>query len=703
MMAIDTKGFPVKYRKYFLAASLTCEVFASSTTVSVAADDVNWPSFGRTFSEDRYSPLTQINTDSVKRLGLVWALELPGFSTVTSQPLAVDGVVYFAVGLAVVHAVDAKTGKLKWKYDPEVAKVAGPKLRYTWGSRGIAYWNGMVYVGTLDGRLIALDAKSGRPRWSTLTVDPNDDRTISGAPRVFNGKIIIGHGGGDVGTTRGYVTVYDARNGKQLWRFYTVPGNPAAGFENKAMELAAKTWRGEYWKFGGGATVWNAITYDPDFNRVYIATGNGLPWNQLIRSPGGGDNLFVSSIVALDADTGAYVWHYQVNPGETWDYDADMDMVLATISIGGEPRRVLMQAPKNGFFYVIDRETGRLLSAEKLGKVTWADHIDLVTGRPVEAPNTRYESGETLIWPSSAGVHNTSPMSYSPKTGFAYVPTMELPGYYNDRGINPSEWVGRPHTVNTGLQSVNADPPANLGSSALVAWDSATQRIAWKTTTPGYWNGGTIVTAGNLVFQGQVDGKFTAHAADTGATLWSFDARNGIVAPPVTYSVGGIQYVSVLVGLGGAPAMWGSISAQFGWQARINPRRLLTFALDGKMPLPRTPAARQAVPLDDPQVALDAVKVTRGNALFGSDCVPCHGAGAVSGGTAPDLRSSPIPLAASGFESVVRQGVLESRGMPRFQEFTDDDLESLREYLRARARESLNGAVSTGTAVGPAH
>lgn len=663
----------------------------NNASLSNEKDGTDWPSYGRVFSEDRYSPLAQINADSVKRLGLAWSLDLPGFNTVSSQPLAIDGVIYFAIGLAVVHAVDAKTGMLLWRYDPEVAKVAGTKMRISWGSRGLAFWNHKLYVATLDGRLIALDARSGMPIWSVLTVNPNDDRYITGAPRAFNGKVIIGHGGGDLGITRGYVTTYDAETGKRLWRFYTVPGNPADGFENRAMEMAAKTWNGEWWKFGGGATVWNAMTYDTDFNRVYIATGNGLPWNRKIRSPGGGDNLFVSSIVALDADTGEYVWHYQLNPGDAWDYDADMDMVLATIQINGKTRKVLMQAPKNGFFYVIDRQTGKLISAEKIGKATWADHIDLATGRPVEAPNIHYESGETQIWPSSAGVHNTSAMSYSPKTELVYIPTMALPGYYNDKGINPTEYVAEPHVPNLGVNVINADPPVGIGSSALIAWNPAKQQAAWKFETPGFWNGGTIVTAGNLVFQGQPDGKLVAHAADSGEVLWAFDAHNGIVASPVTYAVAGKQYVSVLVGLGGAPAMFGSLSAQFGWQAGVNPRRMLTFVLDGETALPPTPPPQKAVPLDDPKVVLDAGKVKRGIELF-LNCLTCHGSGAVSGGAAPDLRAAPNTMNAAQFERIVREGALVSLGMPRFQELTDDDLEALRQYIRARARESLTSA-----------
>lgn len=285
-------------------------------------------------------------------------------------PLAVAGVLYFANSYSIVHAVDAVTGKLLWKYDPKAAEASGHKLRQGWGSRGIAWWNGRIYTGTQDGRLIAIDAKSGKPVWSTMTVGKDDVRFISGQPRAFDGKIVIGHRGADVGSIRGYVTAYDAATGKQLWRFYTVPSNPADGFESAALAMAAKTWAGEWWKYGGGGTVWNSITYDKESDTVYLGTGNGAPWNRKIRSAGKGDNLFLCSIVALDAKTGAYKWHYQVNPGESLDFNASMDMKLADTTIGSQPRKVLLTAPKNGFFYVLDQTNGKLISAEKYVKAT---------------------------------------------------------------------------------------------------------------------------------------------------------------------------------------------------------------------------------------------------------------------------------------------------------------------------------------------
>lgn len=678
-----------------LALGVTAPAGAATATVvknRVLADDDNgrdWAGYGRTFSEQRYSPLRQIDARSIQRLGLAWSLELETPGNVATAPLVVDGVIYFGVGLSVIHAVDAGSGKLLWRYDPETAKAAGVKLRRAWGIRGIAFWNDKVYSGTQDGRLIAVDAKTGKPVWSVMTVHEDDPRYITGAPRVFSGKVIIGHGGADFGPVRGYVTAYDAESGRQLWRFHTVPGNPADGFENAAMEMAAKTWTGEWWKFGGGGTVWNAMTFDPELNRVYLGTGNRAPWNQKLRSPGGGDNLFLCSIVALDANTGSYVWHYQTNPGESWDYNSAMDMVLATLPIDGRLRKVLLHAPKNGFFYIIDRESGRLISAEKIAKVTWAERIDLATGRPVEAAGIRYESGEALIWPGPFGAHNWQPMAYNPEVGLAYIPVRDMPGYYNDKGIDPATYTNGPRSRNpNGINNSGGDIPANAGHSYLLAWDPLQQKEAWRAPTPGLWNGGVLATAGNLVFQGHAGGKLVAYAAHSGRELWSYDLGVGTIAPPISYEVGGRQYVSILAGWTGGTALLGSLSAQHGWIGREHPRRLLTFVLDGSARLPVSPPPERPTPVDDPDFVIDAAKAHRGAALFGK-CSLCHGMGAVAGGYAPDLRASAVPLSAEAFQHIVRGDALLERGMPTFDELSDDDLEALRHYLRERARQSL--------------
>jgi len=659
----------------------------SARLIADEGDGTNWPAFGRTYSERHASPLKQIHAGNVSKLGLAWSLDLPDIHNAATVPLAVDGVIFFTVGQSIVHAVQASSGRLLWRHDPKVTDVAGRKLRITWGPRGIGYWEKKIYVGTTDGRLIAIDARNGREQWSVQTVDRANELTITGPPRLFNGLVIIGNAGSEFGANRGYVTAYDAQTGKERWRFWIVPGNPADGFENAAMALAAKTWTGEWWKFGGGGNAWNAMTYDPQLNRIYIGSGNGSPWNRKIRSPGGGDNLFLCSIVALDADTGEYIWHYQTTPGETWDYNSAMDITLAEMKVNGELRPIILHAPKNGFFYVIDRRTGRVISAEKFGKVTWAERIDLETGRPVEVPGARYESAPALVWPSTMGVHNWQPMSFNEQTGLVYIPTLEMASLFDDRGVDNQHFKIESTKLNTGLVMPVGDAPADAGKSALLAWNPLTQRAAWSVPTPGLWNGGTMTTAGGLVFQGQSDGKFNAYDASMGALLWSFDANMGISGAPITYTVNGEQYVTVVAGWGGsAPAFFGSLAAQHGWQARIHPQRVLTFKIGGRSSLPKTPAPALVKPLDDPKFVLDEQKVRAGGLLFAQRCIVCHGLGAVAAGFAPDLRASAVALDGNAFEVVVRDGSLERRGMPRFEELTPAELEAMRHYLRARAR-----------------
>lgn len=664
-----------------LIATLALCVLASATyaagydakQIGDEADGRNWLSYGRTYSENHASPLKQITTDNIGRLGLAWSLDLPNVHNGLTVPLAVDGVIYFTVDQSKVHAVDAKTGKLLWRYDPEVWKVAGDKFRLSWGPRGIAYWKDKIYVATLDGRLIALAARTGKPLWSEQTVPKDDSSNITGAPRVFNGKVLIGHGGADFGQIRGYVTAYDAETGKQAWRWWIVPGDPAKGFENKAMEMAAKTWTGEWWKQGGGGTAWNALTYDPELNRVYIGTGNGQPHGWKQRSPDGGDNLFLSSIVALDADTGEYIWHYQNDPGNDWDYNSTMDITTATLTIDGQPRKVLMQVPKNGFLYVIDRETGKLISAEKVDHVTWAERIDLSTGRPVFAEGVR--EGRTEIWPSATGAHSVMAWAFSPQTGYLYIPTISSGN--GTRGPN--------------MQRV--DFPSR-DTTRLQAWDPVARKQIWSTPTPGFWNGGVAVTAGNVVFHALGDGHLKGYDARTGKEIWSFNAHFGIAGAPITYEVDGKQYVSVVAGWGGTgAAASGQMTAAYGWQARVHTHRLLTFVLDGNARLPPQAPPQVAKALEAPEFTVDPAKARIGAGVWNrSMCLGCHGFVMIAGGMAPDLRASPIQLAKEPFQQIVRGGALLQQGMPRYEKLTDAELEGLQHYIRQRARESLTGA-----------
>jgi quinohemoprotein ethanol dehydrogenase len=644
----------------------------------IRADGSNWASGGGGYDERQFSRLEQINAKTVSNLGLSWSLDLEDEHTLEATPLAVDGVLYFTGQMSKVYAVEAKTGKLLWLYDPETYKYRPEHQRYIFpANRGAAYWNGKVYVGTLDGRLVALDAKTGKERWSVMTLDPKSKMTITGAPRTYNGKVMIGSGGGDLGE-RGFLSAYDAETGKMVWRFYTAPGDPAKGFESDAMAMAAKTWRGEWWKTGTGGTVWNGFTYDPELNRVYIGTGNSGPYDPEVRSPGGGDNLFLTSIVAVDADTGKYIWHYQMNPREAWDYKATPNIVLTTLKIEGKTHRVLMQAPTNGFFYVIDRDTGKLLSAEKIGKVTWAERIDLKTGRPVEAPNIRYQDGPIEMWPGPYGAHNWQPMSYSPVTGLVYIPYIQQGGRYQKAG--PGSVAGMGFVTN---------PDKDENTGALLAWDPVTQKERWRIRRDKMWNGGVLSTAGDLVFQGDENGMFEARDARSGELLWKFNAGLGIIGAPVTYQVDGRQYVSVLVGFGGAAGFL----PKAGWKYGLQPRRILTFSLDGKAKLPETPGPDYSVnALDDPKLVIDQAAAKKGDVMYHQTCVYCHGMNLASAGVpAPDLRESVIPMDEASFGEFLRSGPSAPVGMPAFPEYTAEDVHALYMYIRSGARMAAKG------------
>ncbi len=675
----------MRYPALWAAIVLAVSACAGPATDSASGTAENWSNTGGGADESGYSRLESIDTSNVGRLGLAWSLDLDGEQILEATPLAVDGVLYFTGSYSIVYAVDGVTGKLLWKHDPEVMKHNPLKVRFTLPvNRGAAYDDGRVFVGTIDGRLIALDAKTGNEIWSAQTVPMDSPQTITGAPRTFRGKVIIGHAGGDFGS-RGYVTAYDQKTGKQVWRFYTVPGSPEQNKGDPAMEAAAKTWTGEYWKTGTGGTVWNGMTFDPEMNRIYIGTGNSGPYDPAVRSPGGGDNLYLASIVALDADTGKYIWHYQVNPREAWDYKATMNIIAATLTIDGKPTKVLMQAPTNGFFYVLNRETGKLISAEKLGKVTWADHIDLKTGRPVEAPNIRYETGHTDIWPSNMGAHNWQAMSFSPKTGLVYIPTMQL-GEFIDKDKSTGG-AGKAAFAMLSFGPLRNDP--RDGKGKLVAWDPVAQKARWQVPQDLFWNGGTLSTAGNLVFQGTADGYFSAYDAVDGKQLWRFNAGLGIIAAPISYSVGGKQYVSVLVGFGGA---WGEV-VYAGWKYGAQPRRLLTFALDGRAMLPPSaPRDMTLHPVDDPKLSLAPADVSAGAGVFMMHCAGCHGKNLVaSGAPGPDLRESQLALDPNAIWQVAHDGALAQQGMPPFPELTREQVRQIHAYIRAGARAALSG------------
>jgi PQQ-dependent dehydrogenase (methanol/ethanol family) len=676
------------------AGPQTAATFAAVDGARIVAADTepgNWLTHGRTYAEQRFSPLAQINPANVGELGLAWYYDLGTYRGVEATPLVIDGVMYTTSAWSVLYALDAKTGEPLWVFDPEVPKQWGQYACCDVVNRGPAAWNGNIYVGTLDGRLVAVDAATGKLVWETLTIDPAQPYTITGAPRVVNGKVVIGNGGAEYGV-RGYVTAYDAETGAQVWRFYTVPGDPAQGFESQAMAMAAATWTGEWWKYGGGGTAWDALVYDPELNLLYIGTGNGSPWPRDIRSPEGGDNLFLSSIVAVNADTGEYLWHYQTTPADNWDYTATQPLILADLTIDDRPRRVIMQAPKNGFFYVLDRETGELLSAEKyVPVVTWASRVDPATGRPVENAVGLYAENTVMVLPGPLGAHSWQPMSFSPLTGLVYIPA-HVTGY--PYSANPSfEYVPGRQNIGMnpagGLPVNRGDPDVATNMAALIAWDPLAAKEVWRIAYDKAGSGGVLTTAGDLLVQGVIDGRFVVYRASDGTELWSMPVQTGIVAGPITYTVDGEQYIAVSAG-------WGGISSLTGTQpqggAPIAPARVLAFKLGGDVTLPPVPP--RVVPAPPPPEA-SADTVARGELVYGQHCLVCHGLRAISGGSIPDLRMMP-PETHAQFEAIVLEGIRGPLGMVAFADLLSrDDARAVHAYVIKRANEDFAGAAGS--------
>ncbi len=656
------------------------------------AEPGNWLSHGRTYDEQRFSPLNDINTETVKDLGLAWYWDTGTKRGLEATPIVVDGVMFSTGSWSVVWAHDAKTGELLWTHDPQVPREWGKNACCDVVNRGVAIWEGRIYSGTLDGRLLALDAGTGELIWEVQTTDRERPYTITGAPRIVKDKVVIGNGGAEYGV-RGYVTAYDTATGAEAWRFYTVPGNPADGFENEAMEKAAATWRGgKWWEVGGGGTVWDSMAYDDELNLLYIGVGNGAPWNRYIRSPGGGDNLFVSSILALNPDNGDLVWHYQTTPGDTWDYTATQHMILADIEIDGAPRKVIMQAPKNGFFYVLDRTSGEFISAEAYVPVTWASHVDPESGRPVENPDAHYANEAREIQPAPYGGHSWHPMTYSQDTGLVYIPALELSfSYAQDNAFkyNPDAW-------NTGVDFnelvPTTDPDEMLEDlkavrGHLAAWDPVTQQEVWRVQHPGSWNGGLLSTAGNLVFQGRSDGYFAAYTADTGELVWEYPVGTGIIAAPVAYTVDGEQYVAVLAGWGG---VFGIASGAPRHRNNVlTEGRILAFKVGGQTELPPVDVTFVEIP-EPPAMAYTQEQVTLGQTLYHENCAVCHSPGLVaSGAGVPDLRYSDASVHAS-WDAIVRGGAFAGRGMASFAHVVDEaGAEAIRAYVINMTRATI--------------
>lgn len=661
--------------------AVTSAVDSTSIKANTATSN-DWPTIGLDYAETRFSKLNQINTDNVKKLGLVWSYSLDSSRGVEATPVVVDGIMYQTASWSVVHAIDARTGKKIWSFDPGVDREKGYKGCCDVVNRGVAVYKGKVFVAAYDGRLIALDAATGAKVWEKDTlIDHDHSYTITGAPRAFNGKVVIGQGGAEYGA-RGYVTAYDTETGNQAWRWFTVPGDPSKPFEDASMEAAAKTWdpAGKYWLNGGGGTPWDTMTYDPDLNLAFIGTGNGSPWNRNVRSPSGGDNLYLASLVALNADTGQYVWHYQETPGDHWDYTSTQPMILADITIDGAPRKVILHAPKNGFFFVVDRTNGKFISAKNFVDVNWATGYD-ANGRPIEVPAARGDAPYDSI-PGPFGAHNWHPMSYNPQTGLVYLPAQGVP-----LNLTPEKSVvqnaptpgkfGGSTGWNVGFV-LNGEPPKAPAFGRLVAWDPVKQKEAWRAEYVAPWNGGTLTTAGNLVFQGTADGRFIAYNATSGEKLWETPTGTGVVAAASTYLIDGKQYVSVAVG-------WGGV---FGITQRVtesqSPGTVYTFAVDGKAPLPSFVKYQTEGLLAG--VKYDPKDVPDGTAIYVAACATCHGVpGVDKGGNVRNLGYV-SPETITNLKDFVFKGPFRDQGMPDFTgKLTEADVVKIQAFIQGTA------------------
>ena len=648
-----------------------------------AAATRDWPTIGLDYAETRFSKLKQINAANVRDLGLVWSYNLESTRGVEATPLVVDGIMYVTASWSVVHAIDVRSGKRIWIFDPQVDREKGYKGCCDVVNRGVALYQGKVFVGAYDGRLIALDAATGQKLWEMDTiVDHKFSYTITGAPRVYKGKVIIGNGGAEYGV-RGYITAYDANSGAQKWRWFTVPGDPSKPFEDESMARAARTWDpgNKYWEAGGGGTAWDAFAFDPQLNLLYVGTGNGSPWARSKRSPAGGDNLYLASIVALNPDTGKYVWHYQETPGDNWDYTSTQPMILADLKIGGKQRKVILHAPKNGFFFVLDRTNGKFISADNFVDVNWATGYDK-RGRPIEVAEARSTDKPYDAIPGPFGAHNWHPMSYNPQTGLVYVPAQNVPLTLMDNknwklnGNTP----GEPHGGlgwNLAMYA-NVQPPTSKPFGRLIAWDPVQKKEIWRQEHVSPWNGGTLTTAGNLVFQGTADGRFIAYHAKTGDRLWETPTGTGVVAAPATYRVDGKQYVSIAVGWGGVYGL-----AQRATD-RQGPGTVYTYAVGGNTPLPEFVKYR----IDElvSGVKYDPADVKMGTLLYISNCAFCHGVPGVDrGGNIPNLgyvnRSYIENLDKFVFDTAATQ-----RGMPDFTgKLTPAEVEKIKAFIQGTA------------------
>jgi quinohemoprotein ethanol dehydrogenase len=679
--------------------------------LSLPREPGTWLTGGRDYQQSYYSPLDQINTGNVDQLGYAWHYDLDSEHGYEATPLVVDGVMYGSGPKGTTFALDAASGEPLWTFEPGIDTGFVRKVCCGVVNRGLALWDDKVFVASLDGYLYALDRADGSVVWKADTfTDRQRGYTITGAPYIANDLVVIGNAGAEF-DARGYVTAYDTSSGEQRWRFFTVPGDPGQPFEHPELARAAKTWDPDsLWEVGLGGTVWDAMAFDPALNLLYVGTGNAAPYPRKLRSPAGGDNLYLSSILAINPDTGRLVWHYQTTPGDNWDFTATQKMILADLVIDGELRQVIMQAPKNGFFYVIDRRSGELISAEPYAAVNWASHVDRVTGRPVETDQAEYFDQPRLIFPGPQGAHNWQPMSYSPGTGLVYIPVKEAgaiwtmpeePFEYQKGGLNshsvyifptPGEWGldSALAKILPPIEALGAGQPDTTIRGFLRAWDPVKQALAWERDTSGpwvgnmaaFWNGGGIMTtAGNLLFQGRGTGRLVALEASSGDELHSIDVGSSMMAAPMTYTVNGTQYVAILTGIGGGNGndyLPGMAAYTYG-----NQGRLVVFKLGGGEVPRRAEIERDENPLSQPPVPRrgSEAQLAEGSSLYLRNCAKCHSNIDGRGSGIPDLRVMG-EAAHREFADILLKGTRADRGMGNFSDLLNAaEVESLHVYL----------------------
>ena len=650
-----------------------------------AATGENWFLKGGNFRGEHFSPLSQVKDENVADLGLAWATDLPIPDGISATPIVVDGVIYLSGAFSMVYAIDAADGHVIWSYDPNVRQALAGDPFMAWSARvnrGVAVWDGMVLATTADCRLIGIDAATGQERWSQQTCDIKLGYAITDSPYVGDSKVFVGNAGSESREkNRGYVSAYDVQTGEMLWRFFIVPSDKPVENKSAAMKMAAATWSGDALeKFGGGGSNWNEMTYDPESNLLFFGTAGALPYLHGERSPDGGDNLFTSSILAVNADTGEYVWHYQTVPEDSWEYNATMNIVLADLRIGDEDRKTLLIAPKNGFQYVLDRLSGELLAADKYAKVTWATHINLETGRPVIDPAGEYwnrrDERAVAVWPNMWGAHSWQPMAWHPGHELLYIPVLDIPSVvtlYEDGEIDDT------------LELFTEVDGKSFSPGKLIAFDPVKQVTRWTVEQPLPFNGGVLATAGNLVFQGNAQGHFAAYAADTGEEKWSLITGSAITAAPVSYSIDETQYILIPIGSGGGIQF---VYPQLGATSESQgPTRLLAFSLDGRGEYPNIEPVARTLPAQ-PELTASADVVEEGMYLYADNCGFCHGkhASARAGGSVPDLRYSSADTHAT-WHGIVIGGAKSVNGMPAFSSLEVEQSEAIRNYVLSMSRE----------------